>query len=100
MAGCLEYGKASGKTFEYGIASLEEAGETGGERIGRIVTFAKEPAEEEKPGTVRALQCWLQKLEYCNMQQKRRSLGGGAWAAELERRSLSLSNGFREFCFR
>ena len=60
----------AGATWDDESASFVGAGSTGGERTGPIVTFAKKPEQEEKPGTVRCLQAWLQKIEYCNMQQK------------------------------
>ena len=79
----------AGATWDDEAGCFVGAGETGGERTGKIVTFAKKAEQEEKPGTVRALQCWLQKLEYCNMQQK---MALKTQQEELVRQTRALTN--------
>ena len=48
----------------------ESDGSLGSQRVGPVCTFAQKPSEIEADGTTRALQCWLQKLEYGQMQVK------------------------------
>ena len=50
--------------------SADWGGETGNAKTGEIVTFATNGSEEERPGTFRAMQCWLQRIEFVCAQQK------------------------------
>ena len=61
---------AAGAVWNERAGCFEEEAETGNTAWQKIITFAESPHEEEKPGTMRAVQCWLQKVEYGGMQNK------------------------------